>query len=107
MVSCHCLRSVCVIGFGMESNLYGFSGLGSLILTQAFDAFHTAGQGGEIAEEILSLLAIDEELWDSGGSRLLATENNHWNWSLEKRLLLLQFPQVLPHLPSLTHQTHH
>ena len=83
-----------------------------VILLQAFDAFDTAGQGGEIAEEILNLLAIkdvgsDEELWDSGGSRLLATENNHWNWSLEKRLLLLQFPQVLPHLPSLTHQTHH
>ena len=85
-----------------------------VILLQAFDAFHSEGKGGEVAEEVLRLLATKSEgreeevqLQRNEDFKLFkdpaaATED----WSLENRLLLLQFPHVLPYLSSLTHLTH-
>ena len=85
-----------------------------VILLQAFDAFHSEGKGGEVAEEVLLLLATksegrEEEVQLQGNEDFklfkdpaAATED----WSLENRLLLLQFPHVLPYLSSLTHLTH-
>ena len=85
-----------------------------VILLQAFDAFHSEGKGGEVAEEVLLLLATKSEgreeevqLQRNEDFKLFkdpaaATED----WSLENRLLLLQFPHVLPYLSSLTHLTH-
>ena len=88
-----------------------------VILLQAFDAFHSEGKGGKVAEEILRLLAtkgegreegvplqsnIDFKLFKEESDPAAATED----WSLENRLLLLQFPHVLPYLSSLTHLTH-
>ena len=84
-----------------------------VILLQAFDAFHSEGKGGEVAEEVLLLLATKSEgreevqLQGNEDFKLFkdpaaATED----WSLENRLLLLQFPHVLPYLSSLTHLTH-
>lgn len=77
-----------------------------VILLQTFDAFHSEGQGGEVAEEILCLLTAKEE----GGEReqLQSSLDSKESfpaeeWSLEDRLLLLQFPHVLPYLSSLTH----
>ena len=76
-----------------------------VILLQAFDDFHSKGQGGKVAEEILCLLTTKSE--GGGGEELLKGENDPAtateNWSLENRLLLLQFPNVLQHLFSLTH----
>ena len=78
-----------------------------VILLQTFDAFHSEGQGGKVADEILRLLStkgdgreeelqlqssVDFKLFQESDSA--ATEE----WSLENRLLLLQFPHVLPHL---------
>ena len=79
-----------------------------VVLLQAFDAFHSEGQGEKVAEEILCLLATDEEQMQSNvDSKLLKdSEPAAGDWSLENRLLLLQFPHVLPHLSSLTHLTH-
>ena len=84
-----------------------------VILLQAFDAFHSEGKEGEVAEEVLLLLATKSEgreevqLQGNEDFKLFkdpaaATED----WSLENRLLLLQFPHVLPYLSSLTHLTH-
>ena len=77
-----------------------------VVLLQTFDAFHSEGQGGEVAEEILCLLTAKEE----GGEReqLQSSLDSKEGfpaeeWSLEDRLVLLQFPHVLPYLSSLTH----
>jgi len=78
-----------------------------VILLQAFDAFHSEGQGEKVAEEILCLLATEEQMQSNVDSKLLKdSEPAAGDWSLENRLLLLQFPHVLPHLSSLTHLTH-
>ena len=85
-----------------------------VILLQAFDAFHSEGKGGEVAEEVLLLLATKSE----GREEEMQLQRNEdfklfkdpaaatEDWSLENRLLLLQFPHVLPYLSSLTHLTH-
>ena len=85
-----------------------------VILLQAFDAFHSEGKGGEVAEEVLRLLATKSE----GREEEMQLQRNEdfklfkdpaaatEDWSLENRLLLLQFPHVLPYLSSLTHLTH-
>jgi len=87
-----------------------------VILLQAFDAFHSEGKEGEVAEEVLLLLATKSE----GREEEMQLQRNEdfklfkdpaaaaatEDWSLENRLLLLQFPHVLPYLSSLTHLTH-
>ena len=84
-----------------------------VILLQAFDAFHSEGKEGEVAVEVLRLLATksegrEEEVQLQGNEdfKLFKDPAATEDWSLENRLLLLQFPHVLPYLSSLTHLTH-
>ena len=60
-----------------------------VFLLSAFDDFYQGGQGEEAAKEIISLLENRNE------DVLIASREG---WPLEKRLLLLQFPHVLPHI---------
>ena len=60
-----------------------------VFLLSAFDDFYQGGQGEEAAKEIISMLENRNE------DVLIASREG---WPLEKRLLLLQFPHVLPHI---------